>query len=226
MTVAMRTFAEPGNPVLRLMSVARECVVEAGMDMGRADKLFADALRRQPGLGETLDAMYRMENRRRFLADAAEAERAGRHHEPSGVSLGEHLAAKNSEIPAVEPGGAGQKPVDAHGLVARPESRDGGGRKLFDAQRDVAPAVANPPRRNMEAGKVLAAVVRKSILDRMLINGKPLGDCTPEEAIAWADHNDRRSRIVRLMASGVPPQSPIREFITPEEAERRAEMAN
>jgi hypothetical protein len=66
-----------------------------------------------------------------------------------------------------------------------------------------------------------------SKLDTFQINHRPIGDCTPQEALAWAESRQRDVRFVRLMVTNLPPDQPIRRFIRPEEADElyvRAQM--
>jgi hypothetical protein len=66
---------------------------------------------------------------------------------------------------------------------------------------------------------------RRNYLNDFKVNGEPIGDLTPETVLVKADLYERDARFMRLIASGVPPQSRIRDFITPEEAEQRWKMA-
>ena len=68
-----------------------------------------------------------------------------------------------------------------------------------------------------EARRAVAGVISK--LDTFKINGRPIGDCTPEEAMGWRAARVRDARFVYLLAVNLPPGRPIREFIRPEEAE-------
>jgi len=76
--------------------------------------------------------------------------------------------------------------------------------------------------REMEAR---AKAQSRNYLDDFKVNGEPIGDLTPETVLAKADLLESDSRFMRLMASGVPPQSRIRDYITKEEAEQRWKMA-
>lgn len=58
-----------------------------------------------------------------------------------------------------------------------------------------------------------------TLLDSIKVRGKPIGDWTHEEAMEQAERNDYDSRLLRAFASGVPPLSKIRDFITPEQAQ-------
>ena len=76
--------------------------------------------------------------------------------------------------------------------------------------------------KNMEAR---AEAQMRNYLDDFKVNGEPIGDLTPETVLAKADLLERDSRFMRLMASDVPPQSRIRDYITKEEAQQRWAMA-
>lgn len=71
---------------------------------------------------------------------------------------------------------------------------------------------------------------RQAYEDRLLevfkVRGEPIGDCTPEFVLAAAETNERDARFMRLMASGVPPQAKIRDYVSAEEAHERWGMAN
>lgn len=69
-----------------------------------------------------------------------------------------------------------------------------------------------------EARSAVARVISK--LDTFKINGRPIGDCTPEEAMGWRAARVRDARFIYLLASNLPPGRPIRDFIRPEEAEQ------
>ncbi len=62
---------------------------------------------------------------------------------------------------------------------------------------------------------------RRNYLNDFRVNGEPIGDCTSEVVLVAADRRDHEARFMRLMASGVPPQGKIRDYVTPEEAEDR-----
>jgi hypothetical protein len=86
-------------------------------------------------------------------------------------------------------------------------------------QRAGSIAAAGPsPAAREEARSAVARVISK--LDTFKINGRPIGDCTPEEAMGWRAARVRDARFVYLLASNLPPGRPIRDFIRPEEAEQ------
>ncbi len=70
----------------------------------------------------------------------------------------------------------------------------------------------------------VAGVISK--LDTYKVNGRPVGDVTPEEALSFRDAKARENRFIDLLTAGLPPHLPIRHFVRPEEAEamwRRAQ---
>jgi len=77
----------------------------------------------------------------------------------------------------------------------------------------------------------IATVARMSALDWVVINGQKVGDLTPAEASIWADKHAVLTRFVRVLISGLPADRPIRNFVTPDEADamyasaERAEQA-
>ena len=97
-------------------------------------------------------------------------------------------------------------------------------------QRASGLTIAGPSRAEMdEARHAVARVISK--LDTFKVNGRPLGDCTAQEAMAWRASRVRDARFVYLAAVNLPPDRPIRDFITAAEIERlyqqaQAETAN
>ena len=73
------------------------------------------------------------------------------------------------------------------------------------------PAQHAQARREVVEGRVAGARRRVlSKLDTFLVNGRPIGDCTPEEALAWRASRIRDARYVWLLCAGVPHDQPIR----------------
>jgi hypothetical protein len=98
----------------------------------------------------------------------------------------------------------------------------------FGALRETNAQMPTPQRASSQStGPSLAAreAARMSVarviskLDTFKINGKPIGDCTPEEAMGWRATKVREARFIYLMCSGLPPGRPIRDFIRPQESE-------
>jgi hypothetical protein len=105
------------------------------------------------------------------------------------------------------------------------EQRASAEKSGLGAKTSTKTNVASPPRAgtagptsaDREAAR--ADVVRVlSKLDTFLINRCPIGDCTPEQALAWADSQSTQARYARMLASNLPPGRPIRQSITPAEA--------
>jgi hypothetical protein len=106
-------------------------------------------------------------------------------------------------------------------------------RKIAERNKAAAAAprgpVAVPDRR--EAARdarretIVKTALRLSKLDTFMVNGRPVGDCTPEEAEGWAASRERDAKFVRLLISGLPLSRPIRESITGEEADTTYELA-
>lgn len=68
-----------------------------------------------------------------------------------------------------------------------------------------------------EARGAVARILSR--LDMLRINGRPIGDCTPEEAMAWRAVRVKETRFIWMLCSGLPPHLPIRDFIRPQEAD-------
>lgn len=81
-------------------------------------------------------------------------------------------------------------------------------------------AERNEIRRHRSGTAVSKAIVKQlSRLDTFKVNGMSIGNCTPEDANAWADSQQRDVRFVRLLTHGLPPGRPIRESLRGEEAD-------
>jgi hypothetical protein len=67
--------------------------------------------------------------------------------------------------------------------------------------------------------------IRLSKLDTFIVNGHPIGDLTPIEALGWAMSRERDVRFVRMLVGGLPVDRPIRDSLTGEEADGMWENA-
>lgn len=110
--------------------------------------------------------------------------------------------------------GTGQDPRVTHAAPARPSAHN--------SKPAVSLAV-------LERSRLTTA---QSILDTLRLNGVPIGDVTGEQARSYADHlrgrarNDNRTaKLVEMLSAGVPPTGKIRDFITTDEAKKRAALA-
>jgi hypothetical protein len=140
-------------------------------------------------------------------AKRREAERAkssGARH-PANTAFGQPLAAGGSSS-----GGSSSEASAGANTMANMPQRSG--------------QKAGPTQADREAAR--ADVIRiLSKLDTVLINKRPIGDCTPEQAYEWADSQSRQARFARMLASNLPPGIPIRRSITPDEANELWERA-
>ena len=85
-----------------------------------------------------------------------------------------------------------------------------------------APGPSPAERRKAQADNAtkLVAGIIKSKLDTFKINGRPIGDCTPEEGMAWYSSHQRDGRFVWLLCnSGVPAGHRFRDYLKPQEAD-------
>jgi hypothetical protein len=87
--------------------------------------------------------------------------------------------------------------------------------------RSVDRSMIDPPS-GMDA---VARVARLSLLDTFKINGRSIGDCTPEEAIRWAGARERDAAFVRMLTANLPAGRPIREFRRPEDTQELYDRA-
>jgi hypothetical protein len=90
-------------------------------------------------------------------------------------------------------------------------------RKEAQAQARIAEA---QNKKRAAAAVIVKTAVKLSKLDTFLINGQPIGDCTPEEAEGWAQSRERDARFVRALIHGCPAGRPIRESRKPTEADK------
>lgn len=103
------------------------------------------------------------------------------------------------------------------------------------AKRGSVPAVVNAtPKTDSSAASKLTAMadkqaaraaasaataIRLTRLDTFIINGQKIGDLTATEANAWAGSRERDARFVRLLTANLPPDRPIREFRSGDDAD-------
>lgn len=98
-----------------------------------------------------------------------------------------------------------------------PAARQGGPGHDHSGSHRAAARSARP-----SASEVTAAreeIRRLSALDWMQVNGKPIGDCTPNEVREWLAARQAQNRFAELLIGGVPTDQPIRRFVRPDEAD-------
>ena len=157
-----------------------------------------------------------------LLRDAAEKIAAEREPKRDGVRA----------VPAGDGASAGSKPrseTPLSGTQQNPRGdashgRHAGGQGVHDTQTGLAPRV---PSMKELADKHTAAVVSKfatmvrmSKLDTFVVNGQKIGDLTAAEATRWAGARERDARFVRMLTANLPPDRPIRQFISADEADK------
>ena len=98
-----------------------------------------------------------------------------------------------------------------------------------DVKKMPPAAPVAPPVMTQSAARAamaaVASVARTSLLDTFKLNGKPLGDCTPEEANRWADKRASQAKFVHLLTQNLPPGEPIRKWRRPEDVDAAFEQA-
>lgn len=162
---------------------------------------------------------------RRQAADAALREAAEWLRANAPVQVAPN---KDSETPRGDAGledGPGQIRPDDQLTSARPVPPP--------SHPHIRPVPARPPevrptaaqsRSPTEATFAAATdLIRRSVLDTFLIDGKPIGDCTSREANAYADKHVRRNRFIRLLTQNLPPDDPIKKHRDPDLADRLCE---
>ena len=90
----------------------------------------------------------------------------------------------------------------------------------------AAPTLTELADKQAAAARVRVTVaLRLSRLDTFVVNGRPIGDLTPEEARGWASSRERDARFVRMLIANLPPNRPIREFVRGQEADELYQRA-
>lgn len=98
--------------------------------------------------------------------------------------------------------------------------------KLELVQPEPEPARSAHARREEKRAAVLVkAAVKLSKLDTFMVNGQPIGDVTPEEALDWAASRERDVRFVTMLTGSLPPGRPIRDSWHGDEVDKVYELA-
>ena len=123
-------------------------------------------------------------------------------------------------VPTVVPSARGHSGYDNQPRCApraNTPSSDGLGLNSYESQRYTAQPVRSTPRRPQQAlAEVQAAmrhvaeVTRLSLLDTIRIDGQPLGDLTPNQALTHARKQAGMARFLRLLCANLPPNTPIK----------------
>lgn len=114
----------------------------------------------------------------------------------------------------------------AGSTVSATKAAVGGGHARHDAQNRSAPSLKTMADKQAAATQGRAATIaRLSMLDKFKVNGQPIGDLTPVEAVAWAASRERDVRFVKLLTAGVPEDRRIRDHVRPDEADKLYERA-
>jgi hypothetical protein len=76
-------------------------------------------------------------------------------------------------------------------------------------------------RRIRQANALTRTAVRLSKLDEFTVNGRPIGDVTPDEANSFAARRERDARFIRALTAGLPlgMDKPIRHYRTADESD-------
>lgn len=85
----------------------------------------------------------------------------------------------------------------------------------------IRPATPNLPRVSIEALTRANKRLEESILDAIVINGKPLGDYRVHEVADWCKQRAQATGIIQAIIKDLPGQSVLRHAITPADAEKR-----
>lgn len=133
----------------------------------------------------------------------------------AAVVIRERREAEKARKSVVKPDdaslGANTK-MDARTL--QPSARGSGSfQPLVTPSRGIAPTAEQKE----EARSFAARTISK--LDTFKVNGRPIGDCTPTEALQYRDARARDNRFISMITQGVPANMRIKDCITPQEAE-------
>lgn len=178
--------------VLAIHASSREAAAEA---------LYA-RVRHEADLLEELFKPYRDLALKRLLG-AIEAEM--RKYELAEQGRGSSHAV--SQRAHASPHDAGHSYVGDHGGTAQHQNVHGHGNGVphLESARDAQERVG--------------AVLRLTMLDTFKIDGTSIGDVQAGVARAWARREGRHVRWVMLLTANMPPQDPVRRWITPDEAD-------
>jgi hypothetical protein len=145
-------------------------------------------------------------DRSRPSAANSETPAAQRQVQPAGQTTNGHqlLVAGGHPIPETPPRAAGAVHLlsDAHLKGDRPKVSPGHSRRGLTAMASVQETVA------------------RSLLDTFMVNGRPVGDVTVEEADRWVAGRERDARFVKMLITGLPHGATIRTHITEADAKR------
>lgn len=211
------------SPQQRLLETAMTAVRDNPRNWDGARDALYSAIQGDAALLWAMLEPYRIVATQRLLTEAA-----GHVRQEERVKDMRQSAAHAAPMRPREVGG--QKQIDSRSSYApsRTDQHAGGHRKL-DNQYSHAPSRAGQD--------AVAAVVRRSLLDTIKINGMPIGDCTVGDVKLWATkrQNDAReaTRDVRFaleLAANLPSNEIIRDWwknpAEIEELYRRAEEEN
>lgn len=190
----------------RLLETAMQAVKTNPRNWDGAKDALYKAVKSDADLLWAMFEPYRVVAMQRLLTDAAALVRAQESKlQPKLREVGGRVQASS------RPGAPERKPADT-----RPQSA--GGQAGCDNQKQ------NAPSRSGMDGR--ADVVRWSMLDSFPINGRKLGDCTPQEAEKWAGSRERDARFVKLVIANLPANEPIRKYRRPDEVDAMYEEAS
>lgn len=114
---------------------------------------------------------------------------------------------------------------DAEAKASKATRKNRARLQLVETAQPESPKAARLAREEKRAAVLTRTSVKLSKLDTVLVNGQPIGDLTPEEALDWAASRERDIRFVMMLTGGLPPGRPIRESWHGDEADKIYEMA-
>ena len=116
-------------------------------------------------------------------------------------------------------------PADAAALDEKEDAMDG---HSLPVALGIRAAPLRPPAKQPRGAGAIALAqpaLRRSLLDTVMINGRPVGELTGREAREAAASLQKRGRFVGLLAHGVPDTLAIKDCKRPEDADNAMRLA-
>ena len=209
------------TPQQKLHKLAVNSISSSRRSPELAVSKFITNIIESPDADELLVALISIDQLRN-IALAYLREVLSRDMDGGGIGLPVPVAKKT---PADVSAGGGRYPIDTHPNSASPSPsktwspEDVTRVREHDRLKPGRLPGSSKPRVPPDQQMLAHTRHAMTLLDSIKVRGKPIGDWTHEEAMEQAERNDYDSRLLRAFASGVPPLSKIRDFITPEQAQ-------
>src|SRR4051812_35718357 len=120
----------------------------------------------------------------------------------------------------VKPGCIKKTTVRRHQRTVGEKSSSGG-----EQQQTGGPRLSPEESRERTQRAAREQLYARSQLARFIVNGQPVGELLVEEVERAAIRSERGGRFLRLLCQGVPAGGRIRDYVTPDEADRKMTIA-